>query len=82
MEFAGNEFIYLSKLKKEKINKIKKSEEDNKGEAPTINESKETLDNSSQKINKPGLQVDSDDSDDSYLSVNSNSFNIDLKIHN
>ena len=79
MEFAGNEFIYLSKLKKEKINKIKKSEEDNKGEAPTINQSKETLDNSSQKINKPGLQVDSDDSDDSYLSVNSNSFNIDLE---
>ena len=36
MEFAGKEFIYLSKLKKDKINKIRKAEEDNKGEAPII----------------------------------------------
>ena len=34
MEFAGNNFIYLSKLKKDKINKIRKAEEDNKEEAP------------------------------------------------
>ena len=38
MEFAGKEYIYLSKLKKEKINKIRKSEEDNKDEAPGIKE--------------------------------------------
>ena len=37
MEFAGKE-IYLSKLKKEKINKIRKSEEENKEEAPGIKE--------------------------------------------
>ena len=37
MEFAGKE-IYLSKLKKEKINKIRKSEEENKEEAPGVKE--------------------------------------------
>ena len=35
MEFAGKE-VYLSKLKKEKINKIRKSEEENKEDAPMI----------------------------------------------
>ena len=34
MEFAGKEFIYLPKIKKDKIRKIRKAEEDNKGEAP------------------------------------------------
>ena len=34
MEFAGKEYIYLSKQKKEKIKKLRKSEEDNKGDAP------------------------------------------------
>ena len=36
MEFAGKEYIYLSKLKKEKIQKIRKSEEENKDQAPGI----------------------------------------------
>ena len=36
MEFAGKEYIYLSKLKKDKIKKLQKSEEDNKEEAPKI----------------------------------------------
>ena len=34
MDFAGRELIYLSKLKKAKIKKLKKSEEDNKEDAP------------------------------------------------
>ena len=38
MEFAGKEYIYLSKLKKDKIKKLQKSEEDNKEEAPKIKE--------------------------------------------
>ena len=38
MEFAGKEYIYLSKLKKNKIKKLQKSEEDNKEEAPKIEE--------------------------------------------
>ena len=38
MEFAGKEYIYLSKLKKNKIKILQKSEEDNKEEAPKIEE--------------------------------------------
>ena len=34
MEFAGNKYIYLSKLKKDKIRKIRQSENENKDEAP------------------------------------------------
>jgi hypothetical protein len=40
MEFAGKEYIYLSKLKKDKIRQIKNAEKDNKGEAPGIIEDK------------------------------------------
>ena len=68
MDFAGNAYIYLSKLKREKIKKIKKAEENNKGEAPTINQ---------KSMQKDSL--DSEDSDDSYLAVDSNDFNIDLE---
>ena len=41
MEFAGKEFIYLSKLKLDKVNNIIKTEEENKEEAPGIKEVKE-----------------------------------------
>ena len=44
MEFAGREYIYLSKLKKEKVDKIRKSEEENKEEAPGIKEEPEKED--------------------------------------
>ena len=43
MEFAGKEYIYLSTLKKNKIKKLQKSEEDNK-EAPKIIEEPEKED--------------------------------------
>ena len=77
MEFAGNNFIYLSKLKKEKINKIQKAEEDNKGEAPIpkIEPKKEIK---KKKIADKNDSYLSDDSDDAYQEVNSNNFNIDL----
>ena len=59
MDFAGKDFIYLSKIKKDKVRKIRKSEEDNKGDAPLPNpiiasssiESK--LSKYSQNFNKP-----------------------------
>ena len=38
MEFAGKEFIYLSKLKKEKIKNLILSEKENKEGAPIIKE--------------------------------------------
>ena len=78
MEFAGKEYIYLSKQKKEKIKKLRKSEEDNKGDAPPMSIEKE--DNIlSKKEKKKENEIDSDDSDDAYLSVDSNNFNIDLE---
>ena len=92
MEFAGKDFIYLSKLKKEKINKIRKTEEENKEGAPIPQIEKkdekkiEKKDDMQEKLNKFGKNnsdkkkgsVISDDSDDAYLEVNSNNFNIDL----
>ena len=84
MEFAGNKFIYLSKLKKEKIEKIRKAEEDNKEEAPIPiiepnNNIKNKLDKYKDKNEKKeNGSVLSYDSDDAYIEVNSNNFNIDL----
>ena len=84
MEFAGNNFIYLSKLKKEKIEKIRKAEEDNKEEAPIPiiepnNNIKNKLDKYKDKNEKKeNGSVLSYDSDDAYIEVNSNNFNIDL----
>ena len=91
MEFAGKDYIYLSKLKKEKIKKVKKSEENNQKEAPIpTKQIKEPLDDLSDKIDKPQENFkinnknpdDSEDSDDAYLSVDSNNFNIDLVNNN
>ena len=88
MEFAGNKYIYLSKMKKEKIQKIRKSEKENEGDAPIpIQTAKEPKDDISNKLNqfnqgnmmqKQGGSVVSDDSDDAYLEVNAKDFNIDL----
>ena len=69
MEFAGKEFIYLPKIKKDKIRKIRKAEEDNKGEAPVP---------LPKKIDKKKLSDTADDSDDDQINVNSNEFDIDL----
>ena len=77
MEFAGNNFIYLSKLKKEKIDRIRKAEEDNKEEAPIPKIEKEE-DIKKMEIDDKNDSVLSDDSDDAYQEVNSNNFNIDL----
>ena len=90
MEFAGNKFIYLSKLKKGKIKKIRQSEEDNKEDAPSVLpkkefkmeiEEKEPKDSKKEKNNnqiKKNDSEDSPDSDDAIMEVNSNNFNINL----
>ena len=65
MEFAGGKFLYLSKLKKDKIKKIKSDyifQELNKSNHQNQNKKSEV----------------SIDSDDDYLAVNSDNFNIDL----
>ena len=41
MEFAGQEYIYLSKLKKDKIKKLRESEKENEEGAPVIKEEEE-----------------------------------------
>ena len=38
MEFAGKEYIYLSKLKKDKVKKLRESEQENAEDAPVIKE--------------------------------------------
>ena len=61
MDFAGNDYIYFPKPKKEEIAKIKKN----------IN-----------KINSNNngeMEIDSEDSDDGYITVDSKNFNIDLE---
>lgn len=42
MEFAGKEYIYLSKLKKDKIKKLRESEKENAEGAPVHPHRKET----------------------------------------
>ena len=85
MDFAGTDFIYLSKLKKDKIRKLKKSEENNKDKAPPLSQNKEPLNDKSEYLSSEqisasdNLDKESDDSDDAYLSVDSNNFNIDLE---
>ena len=95
LEFAGNKYIYLPKIKKAKIKKIRKSEEENEGEAPVLNAPnpiapmEEEKDDMSKKLEKYGQQNQkqdkdkndkmSDSSDDAYLSVNFKDFNIDLE---
>ena len=85
MDFAGTDFIYLSKLKKDKIRKLKKSEENNKDNAPPLTQNKEPLNDKSEYLSSEqisasdNLYKESDDSDDAYLSVDSNNFNIDLE---
>ena len=69
MKFAGKDFIYLPKIKKDKIRKIRKAEEDNKGEAPM------PLPNNS---DKKKVSDAADDSDDDQINVNSKEFDIDL----
>ena len=66
MEFAGNKYIYLYKLKKDKIKKIRNAEKNNKdAPLPPI-------------LEKPKEDNDLSDSDDGVVQVNSNDFNIDL----
>ena len=62
LEFAGNKYVYLPKLKKDKIKKIRLSESQNEAEAPIINiqnapkKMEVEDDNISKKLNKYGNQ--------------------------
>lgn len=55
MQFSGNDYIYLSKLKKDKIRKIKENEQK---EAPLPSKpDKEQKDNITETINKPSEEI-------------------------
>ena len=62
LEFAGNKYVYLPKLKKDKIKKIRLYESQNEAEAPIINiqnapkKMEVEDDNISKKLNKYGNQ--------------------------
>ena len=93
LEFAGNKYIYFPKVKKDKIKKIRDSENDNAPEAPILkapnemNKMEIEKDEISSKLKKYGQQNAkekkgsnlSDSSDDAYLQVNFKDFNIDLE---
>ena len=65
MEFAGNEYIYLSKLKKEKIKKLQEAEKENAQDAPVIKEEEEE-DEKEEKVDKKkkDMEVDEDEKED------------------
>ena len=52
MEFAGKEFIYLSKLKKDKIKKLREAEKENVEGAPVIKEEEEEDEKEDKKEDK------------------------------
>ena len=52
MEFAGKNYIYLSKLKKDKIKKLQQSEKENEDDAPMIKEEEEEDEKEDKKEDK------------------------------
>ena len=89
MEFAGKDLIYLSKIKKEKIKKLREAEKGNKNEPPKIEDQKEKqikekagIENLLNKLeikNKDKNNLDLSNSDDAEISVNSEDFDKDME---
>ena len=52
MEFAGKKYIYLSKLKKDKIKKLREAEKENVDDAPVIKEEEEEDEKEDEKEDK------------------------------
>ena len=59
MEFAGKEYIYLSKLKKDKIKKLQQAEKENAEDAPVIKEEEEEEEKEEKKEKK--MEVEEED---------------------
>ena len=58
MEFAGKKYIYLSKLKKDKIKKLREAEKENVDDAPVIKEDEEEDEKEDQKEDKKVAKQD------------------------
>ena len=52
MEFAGREYIYISKLKKDKIKNLQQAEKENEEDAPVIKEEEEEEEKEEKKEDK------------------------------
>ena len=59
MEFAGKEYIYLSKLKKDKIKNLQQAEKENAEDAPVIKEEEEEEEKGEKKEKK--MEVEEED---------------------
>ena len=64
MEFAGIEYIYLSKLKKDKIKKLQLSEKENEGMAPVIKEDPKEEEKEDEKEDEKEEKEDEKEEDD------------------
>ena len=64
MEFAGIEYIYLSKLKKDKIKKLQLSEKENEGMAPVIKEEPKEEEKEDEKEDEKEEKEDEKEEDD------------------
>ena len=72
MEFAGKKYIYLSKLKKDKIKKLREAEKENAEDAPVIKEEEEEKeeeedkkeDKKEEKIDEKNMEVEEEDEKD------------------
>ena len=60
MEFAGKEYIYLSKLKKDKIKNLQQAEKENAEDAPVIKEEEEEEEEKEEKKEKK-MEVEEED---------------------
>ena len=60
MEFAGKEYIYLSKLKKDKIKNLQQAEKENAEDAPLIKEEEEEEEEKEEKKEKK-MEVEEED---------------------
>ena len=62
MEFAGKEYIYLSKLKKDKIKNLQQAEKENAEDAPVIKEEEEEEEKEEKKEKK--MEVEEEDKEE------------------
>ena len=60
MEFAGREYIYISKLKKDKIKNLQQAEKENEEDAPVIKEEEEEEEKKEKKEDKKECELSID----------------------
>ena len=74
MEFAGREYIYLSKLKKDKIKKLLESEKENAEGAPVIKEEEEEDEKEEKKEDKKEEKKEDENEEEDEISEKLNKY--------